>query len=122
MANRSVLHAASRQKRRGRKPSARERVDEFVHTHPVGVAAATFLLGGAIGATIGATIGARIGAFNEARAERRRQENERARREANHTARVQQFYPHTRRMGNTVGTHYGCAHYKASNAPPLYTE
>ena len=52
---RSVLIAASRQKR-ARKPSARERVDEFVHKHPVGVPvgfAATVLLGGAI---LGATV------------------------------------------------------------------
>ena len=99
MANRSVLHAASRQKRRGRKPSARERVDEFVHTHPVGVAAATFLLGGAIGATIGATIGARIGAFNEAREERRRHESERSMRAAKASA--LQFSTYNGRSGNT---------------------
>lgn len=52
---RSVLIAASRQKR-ARKPSARERADEFVHKHPVGVPvgfAATVLLGGAI---LGATV------------------------------------------------------------------
>ena len=118
MANRSVLHAASRQRRRGRKPSARERVEEFVHTHPVGFAAATFLLGGAIGATIGATIGARVGA----REEKRRQVHtqERARR---HAPRVQQFsYSTDSSIGNTVGPQYGCDHYKASNAPPLYTE
>lgn len=50
-----MLNAASRQKRE-RKPSARERVDEFVHKHPVGVPvgfAATVLLGGAI---LGATV------------------------------------------------------------------
>ena len=121
MANRSVLHAASRQKRRGRKPSARERVDEFVHTHPVGVAAATFLLGGAIGATIGATIGARIGAFNEAREERRRQQR-RTMREEKYPS-TQQFSTNGGGIWNpTGGPHYGCAHYKASNAPPLYTE
>ena len=122
MANRSVLHAASRQKRRGRKPSARERVDEFVHTHPVGVAAATFLLGGAIGATIGATIGARIGAVNEAREEKLRQERERAMREAKYP-RAQQFSTYKgSSIRNAVGPQYGCDHYKASNAPPLYTE
>ena len=52
---RSVLNAVSRQKR-ARKPSARERVDEFVNKHPVGVPvgfAATALLGGAI---VGATV------------------------------------------------------------------
>ena len=122
MANRSVLHAASRQRRRGRKPSARERVEEFVHTHPVGVAAATFLLGGAIGATIGATIGARVGAREEKRRQVHTQERARRVRTAN-APRVQQFSSSTdSSIGNTVGPQYGCDHYKASNAPPLYTE
>ena len=111
MANRSVLHAASRQKRRGRKPSARERVDDFVHTHPVGVAAATFLLGGAIGATIGAM----IGASNDAREERRRQQEHSKR--AEKTPIAQQYSSFRGSSGNTVKPLH-----KAPNAQTLYTQ
>lgn len=119
MATRSVLNAASRQKRRGRKPSARERVDEFVHTHPLGLGAATFLLGGAIGATIGATIGARIGAFNEA--ERRRQE-----RTPTRTPSVTQYSSHTGPIVKTgakpLRGKQEFQEFQATNASQLYTE
>ncbi len=42
------------------KPRQRSPLGDFVHTHPVGVGVAAFLVGGAIGATVGGTLVGRM--------------------------------------------------------------
>ena len=48
------------------KPRQRSPLGDFVHTHPVGVGVAAFLVGGAIGATVGGALVGRM-AKEEAR-------------------------------------------------------